>query len=230
MRYFKHIANAFLIGLIALQASYAAIAAPTPEEIARLPLKTIERQAKAGDTPSQVELARRYGVGEGGAKKDLLKAAHLLAVPVEKGDPTAQYYLGLAYATGTGVQLDESQAVLLFDAAAKQGEKNSQYMLGFAILNGLGGILPNGPAAVPWLERAAEQDVVKAQLLLGSMYATGSSVTKDTEKAASFFRRGFAVSKDPAFTDRLRTMIRTGSIKWQPGDPEDAIAAPGSAP
>ncbi len=224
MRHAKHVATALLAGLIALQISFAASAAPTLEEMAKRPLKTIERQAKAGDTASQVELARRYGSGDGGVKKDQLKAAHLLADPVEKGDPMAQYYLGLAYATGSGVETDDAKAVLLFDAAAKQGEKNSQYMLAFAIINGMGGILPNWTAAIPWLEKAAEQDVVKAQFLLANAYVAGSGVTADPERAASWYRRGFAISKDPTFTDRLRLLIRNGAIKWQPGDPEDAIS------
>ena len=65
MRHIRLVASALLTGLIALQISFAAGAAPTLEEMAKRPLKTIERQAKAGDTASQVELARRYGSGDG---------------------------------------------------------------------------------------------------------------------------------------------------------------------
>src|SRR6188472_2304002 len=115
MRHVTFFSTTLLTALVSLQLSFAAVAAPTTADLSKLPLKTIERQAKAGDTPSQVELARRSGTGDGGAKMDLVKAANLLQAPVEKGDPTALYYLGVAYATGSGVPLDESKAVLLYD-------------------------------------------------------------------------------------------------------------------
>jgi TPR repeat protein len=226
MRFVIFVASAVLAGLFGSLTH----AAPTQEEMAKLPLKTVERQAKSGDTASQVELARRYGTGEGGAKKDQTKAAHLLWPAVEKGDPTAQYYLGLAYTLGAGVQQDDSQAVLLFDAAAKQGEKNAQYLLAMAIVNGNGGILPSWTAAVPWFEKAAEQDVVNAQYQLGNAYAAGAGVKKDYERAAYWYRRGLTISKnDPILVDRMRILLRNGHIKRQPGDPEEVTAQPGDA-
>ena len=55
-----------------------------------------------------------------------------------KGDPNAQNALGLRYATGDGVQLDEKEAVRWFIKAAEQGNVLAQSKLGSIYYSGRG--------------------------------------------------------------------------------------------
>ena len=56
----------------------------------------------------------------------------------EKGDPAAQNTLGLRYATGEGVKLDEQEAVRWFTLAAEQGNVAAQSKLGSIYFSGRG--------------------------------------------------------------------------------------------
>jgi TPR repeat protein/putative methionine-R-sulfoxide reductase with GAF domain len=56
----------------------------------------------------------------------------------EKGDPAAQNTLGLRYATGEGVKLDEQEAVRWFTQAAEQGNVAAQSKLGSTYFSGRG--------------------------------------------------------------------------------------------
>ena len=56
----------------------------------------------------------------------------------EKGDPAAQNALGLRYATGEGVKLDEREAVRWFIKAAEQGNVAAQSKLGSLYFSGRG--------------------------------------------------------------------------------------------
>jgi TPR repeat protein len=55
-----------------------------------------------------------------------------------KGDPNAQNALGLRYATGDGVKLDEKEAVRWFIRAAEQGNVLAQSKLGSIYYSGRG--------------------------------------------------------------------------------------------
>ena len=56
----------------------------------------------------------------------------------EKGDPAAENTLGLRYATGEGVKLNESEAVRWFTKAAEQGNVSAQSKLGLIYFSGRG--------------------------------------------------------------------------------------------
>ncbi len=56
----------------------------------------------------------------------------------EKGDPVAENALGLRYATGEGVKLNESEAVRWFTKAAEQGNVAAQSKLGSIYFSGRG--------------------------------------------------------------------------------------------
>ena len=53
-----------------------------------------------------------------------------LVEKAEKGDSTAQYFLGAMYAKGEGVPKDNAEAVKWFRKAAEQGHTDAQYILG----------------------------------------------------------------------------------------------------
>jgi hypothetical protein len=56
----------------------------------------------------------------------------------QKGDPAAENALGLRYAAGEGVKLDEKEAVRWFTKAAEQGNVAAQSKLGFLYWSGRG--------------------------------------------------------------------------------------------
>jgi TPR repeat protein len=195
------------------------------ESLASWPLRTIRREAEAGHLAARVELARRYGTGTG-VRQDEKKAAQILIAASEAGDRWAQYYLGTAYEFGAGVKQDEAMAAFCFDAAAKQGLRDAQYKLALMIIEGRGGIFPSWERAIPFLEKAAEQDLVRAQYLLANALATGTGGRKDSELAATWYRRSIKLAPDnQPSVDRLILLIRRGDVKWQPGDPEEARPA-----
>ena len=83
----------------------------------------------------------------------------------EKGDPEAQYNLGLCYFNGWGVVKDLEQAVLWYRRAAEQGDADAQNNLGVCYEKGLG-VPKDLEQAVLWYRRAAEQGSERAQAAL----------------------------------------------------------------
>jgi TPR repeat protein len=61
----------------------------------------------------------------------------------DKGDPAAENALGLRYATGEGVTLDEQEAVRWFTRAAEKGNVPAQSKLGSIYFSGRG--VPQDP-------------------------------------------------------------------------------------
>ena len=90
----------------------------------------------------------------------------------EQGDPEAQYRLGRAYQSGTGVPEDDAEAVAWYLRAADQGYADAQFALGFAYSNGEGVALDDAES-LAWFLRAAEQGQDAAQWILGVTYSWG---------------------------------------------------------
>ena len=101
----------------------------------------------------------------------------------EQGDPEAQFHLGRAYQSGTGVPEDDAEAVAWYLRAAKQGYADAQFALGFAYSNGAGVTL-DAAESVAWFLRAAEQGHDAAQWMLGITYSWGLGGAPRDEVAA----------------------------------------------
>ncbi|MGH8223251.1 MAG: tetratricopeptide repeat protein, partial [Woeseiaceae bacterium] len=56
----------------------------------------------------------------------------------EQGDASSQFGLGLLYANGFGVAMDDAQALKWYGLAADQGHAEAQYNLGVMYQNGWG--------------------------------------------------------------------------------------------
>lgn len=82
-----------------------------------------------------------------------------------QGDAEAQFYLGLCYNYGDGVEKDLSEAVVWFRKAAHQGLAQAQFNLGLCYYNG-NGVEKNLSEAVKWFRKAAVQGLAKAQDML----------------------------------------------------------------
>ncbi|MFN7096499.1 MAG: hypothetical protein ACK4PR_02900, partial [Gammaproteobacteria bacterium] len=111
------------------------------------------------------------------AVKWFLKAA-------EKKHAGAQFYLGLIYNAGHGVEKDLEEAVKWYRKAAELGHVDAQYDLGFMCEYGNACIKKSKKEAVKWYRKAAELGHVDAQYDLGSRYEYGSQGAKKDEKEA----------------------------------------------
>jgi len=72
------------------------------------------------------------------ARGDYAKALRLIRPLANDGDASAQFNLGLMYATGQGVEQDSTAAALWFRKAAEQGYVSAQSNLGTMYLYGRG--------------------------------------------------------------------------------------------
>ena len=111
------------------------------------------------------------------AEKGDAKALAELRGRAEKGEVSAQYFLGLMYDTGQGVPKDEVEAVKWYRKAADQGDAHVQNFLGNMYENGRG-VAKDEVEAVKWYRKAADQGDADAQSILGGMYANGQGVAK----------------------------------------------------
>ena len=96
----------------------------------------------------------------------------------EKGDPKAQFYLGLMYDNGQGLPQDFAKSFNWWLKAAEQGNAAAQYNLG--VMYNKGQSVPQNCAkSVIWYRKAAEQGIAPAQHNLGVAYYNGKCVTQD---------------------------------------------------
>ena len=84
---------------------------------------------------------------------ELLRDTHQKA---DKGDPIAQFKLGIMYANGVGISKDNAEAVIWFRRAADNGNADAQYTLALRYDNGTG-VEQDGSQAFDWYQKAAAQ-------------------------------------------------------------------------
>jgi len=122
----------------------------------------VQRQAEAGDAEAQRQLARWYGIGyclpkdNPKAAEWYQRAAESFKRAAQQGDSDAQFRLGQMLFNGTGVEEDESEAVVWFRKAAEQGHANAQVNLGNLYYEGTG-VQKDLDQAEYWYRKAAEQ-------------------------------------------------------------------------
>jgi TPR repeat protein len=96
----------------------------------------------------------------------------------DEGLAGAQFGVGLLYASGFGVPLDDDQALKWYSLAAEQGHGAAQCNLAVMHANGWG-VPQSSEEAFKWYSLAAEQGVVPAQVNLAKMYSGGYGVELD---------------------------------------------------
>lgn len=114
-------------------------------------------------------------------------AIKALRQAVGQGNAEAQYRLGMLYANGEGVELDQVKGSELMLSAAKQGHAAAQSTLGWMYANGYG-VSHDDAQARTWYQRAADQGDIKAAYTLGTIYRFGQlGVHKDGEQAVHWY-------------------------------------------
>ena len=100
----------------------------------------------------------------------------------QQGDAEAQFYLGVCYYNGEGVNQDYSQAVYWWRKAAEQGLAEAQYNLGVCYERGEG-VNQDYSQAVYWYRKAAEQGDEDAKEALRELgYNTKVNNTKSKSR------------------------------------------------
>jgi uncharacterized protein len=158
----------FLIFILVLMAGCSA--SQKPLNIGSTATKDNQVQEKISATQELVEQGRNYLNGINGYRKDEMKAFTLLNQAANAGDAEGQYWLGWQYLKGLGVQPNKAKAFELFLLSANKGNDiDSQWILGQMYHYG-DGITKDKGQAINWLQKAAEQNHVEAQIMLAKVY------------------------------------------------------------
>lgn len=104
----------------------------------------------------------------------------------EAGDKNGQFGLGLLYANGWGVDLNDDEALKWYGQAAGQGHGEAAYNLGVMNANGWG-VPQSDDGAFKWYSQAAASGFTIAQISLGKMYAIGFGAPLDPVEAHKWY-------------------------------------------
>ncbi|MBR0504377.1 MAG: sel1 repeat family protein, partial [Kiritimatiellae bacterium] len=135
-----------------------------------------------------VVMAAVAGIAAADGMADKLKACRAEA---EKGNAKAQFYLGMCYSNGEGVEKDGAEAVKWYRKAAEMGERTAQNNLASCLMSGQG-VEKDPVEAGKWFRKSAEQGYVEAQVNLGVYCDRGEGGVKDHAEAVKWFRRAAA--------------------------------------
>lgn len=106
-----------------------------------LAYRGLSRLGRNDDHPTEEDKAAAFA--------DFTKSAKL-------GDKHGQYYLGMMYVRGDGVQEDLATGVKWLLKSAEQGFPDAQYRAGLACLGGHG-VAKDPQAGIAWVQKAASQ-------------------------------------------------------------------------
>lgn len=106
----------------------------------------------------------------------------------ERGDPVAQYNLGMLHRIGRGVAQDYAIAARWYGLAAEQGDASAQLSLADLYAEGSLGET-DAAVAAEFYRRAALQGLAEAQRKLGVLYIRGQGVARDHDTALNWLRQ-----------------------------------------
>jgi TPR repeat protein len=142
--------------------------------------------AKQGHAQSQVALGLLYCTENGGVPRDVNAGRRWASQGIEKtrqlavnGDAFAQWLIGLAYSSGTGVSKDPVESAKWYRRSADQGLILAKANLGFMLCVGIG-VEKNIPEGRNLLQESAKNGSAVGQYLLGMFYR-GSAVVQPNQ-------------------------------------------------
>jgi len=118
---------------------------------------------------------------------DYATAIQLLRQFAERGNPSAQFYLGFMYANARGIPKNYAEALKWYRLAADQGHARAQYNLGRLYETGQG-VPHDAIAAHMWFSLAAEhgdKDAAKARDVVARVM-TSEQITKAQQLTRSW--------------------------------------------
>jgi uncharacterized protein len=97
---------------------------------------------------------------------------------------------------------------------AEQGDAVAQAKLGSMYLLGWQGFEQNNEKAAEWVQKAAKQGVVDAQVLLGALYDRGLGVTANRDVASQWYEKAAAQGNGTSLAILGRNETAKGSVKF----------------
>ena len=104
----------------------------------------------------------------------------------EAGDAAGQFGMGLLYANGFGLALDDAQALKWYQLAAEQNYADAQSNIAVMYANGWG-VPQSDEEAFKWYSLAADNGVTSAQIGVAKMCAGGFGAPQDKVQALKWF-------------------------------------------
>lgn len=123
------------------------------------------------------------------SNKDYVNAAKQYRYAAERGFSAAQFYLGLCYLNGYGVDVNFREAFSWLKLAAENADMpwiEAFTPLAYCYYGGLG-VTKNLSEALRWYRKGADSGNVEAQYCLGLAYDNGEGVMQDYEEAAKWY-------------------------------------------
>lgn len=110
----------------------------------------------------------------------------------ERGDASAQFWLGAAYESGRGIKRDLAEAIKWLGKSAKQGNPDAQFLLGQMYENAEG-FSQNYVRAAEWYRIACEDRPDRGGTgqgcnQLGLLYLEGKGVERNLVEAYKYFK------------------------------------------
>ncbi len=127
-----------------------------------------------------------------------------------------QYRIGKLYESGSGVELNYSEAIKWLQQSANEGNQFAQFAIGNMYYYG-NGLEQNYEAAFQYYRQSVQKGVPFAAYMLGQMYRCGTGTEADEQlaqshykKAFEFFNRASRDTTDDNLIYRLATMYHCG--------------------
>ncbi len=139
--------------------------------------------ANKGDDEAQCFLAQCYLRAAGNVVKDHTEAVKWLRLSADQGYPKAEYLLGWRYELGEGVAKDVAEAAKWFRKASQRGDSNATLHLALLLHE-----QERYTDAMPLFEKAANDDVIHAFVMLGVYHGNGLGCNKNDDKAVDLFK------------------------------------------
>lgn len=149
--------------------------------------KLRDSQAEKGTPADWYERGSEYQLGVAGVK-DMPNAMKWYEKAAKEKNTEAMTMLGVLYYEGKdGVQKNEGRAREYIIEAANLGDPNAQYQQGFLYNKGSCGFKKDFTKAMESFKKAAVQDHVLSQSVLGDAYQQGTMVKQDLKEAARWY-------------------------------------------
>jgi len=169
-------------------------------------LRFLRHAAESGLARAQARLGQRLVKSDD--TNDRVEGVEWLRRAAAQNDATAARSLGLAYASGDGVERDPATALHWVRIGAQLGDRSSQYRLGKMLADG-DGAPADEAGAIEWWRLAAARGDARAHFSLGLAFESGHGVAIDLVEAASCYRLAAELGHASA-QNNLATLLEVG--------------------
>lgn len=168
------------------------------------------KSAEQGNDRALLLLALFYMTDKGG-QKDYSQAVYWFRKTIEKGNidsqAEAQYWMGVCYSNGWGVERNETQGFNWFRKAADQGHANAQLCVGYCYCEGKG-VLKDLSQAVYWLQKSLDNGETKANTYLAvakkKMLEEQESEKAQRKQIADSLAKIYVAYEDPEWKSKAK--------------------------